>query len=131
MASFQSQMGMVHFFAIWCRARYSTFITDSSIGNERRPGLGDFPQRGVEGFNGVSGVEHLTDLQCIVKEHAYPLTVVGQRATDAEVLLVPRSRKLAQCHLGFGQGGAAIDTAQIAGHLPALLPADIMQRMSV
>ena len=126
MASFQSQMGMVHFFAIWCRARYSTFITDSSIGNERRPGLGDFPQRGVEGFNGVSGVEHLTDLQCIVKEHAYPLTVVGQRATDAGVLLVPRSRKLAQCQLG-----AAIDTAQIAGHLPALLPADIMQRMSV
>ena len=36
MACFQSRMGMVHFFAIWCRARYSTFITDSSVGNERR-----------------------------------------------------------------------------------------------
>lgn len=70
MACFQSRMGMVHFFAIWCRARYSTFITDSSVGRERRVLVGHLLQRGIEGFNGIGGVDHLTGLWWIVKVHA-------------------------------------------------------------
>ena len=31
MAHFQSRIGIVHFFEIWCSARYRIFITDSSV----------------------------------------------------------------------------------------------------